>query len=271
MSSKKLLGSYGRSVSGYVIAGLVWLFIGWALSSLALGSVLAAWSLVIGPLLVPAITWNWMRWRHGLRRLDIAKDTTLAREFFALILSQRGPNPEVWMHPSEDLGLLWFERLGLRESRQIVVVSQMWLQRPAELKVRDWRRLWNEIHSLSKGERFLRSWQIRLWAGALGPCDALLYGLELLLSLFGVSDLPSPGFWFQRVAWHLRELWFGLPPDYGTPPLPDQHSPLITPDAWNSVVWGPWFQIPPESCHPAWWLLTHRSAMLSTDTGPDSN
>lgn len=262
MGRKKLAIAYLRSVSGLFAAGAFWFAIGWGLSSVALGALLLFWSVALGPLAVPAATWIWMRARGNLSRLDLAKDPLLSRECFASLLARPGPRPRVWVRPSVDTSLLWFENPFPGSSRQEIVVTSAWMSRPSATRAADWRALWETIASAGRRERTLRTWQIGFWTGALSPLDFFLLILHFITEICGLSDLPGPGFWFQRIAWSLRQRWFGLAPDPGELRRPERSQSLREPSVWHSLSWGVWFQIPLREAHPLWLLMLHRSAFL---------
>lgn len=268
MSSKKLLFAYGRSVTGLLIGGLFWWFMGWALSHRTLGDLLAVWAWLVGPLLLPPITWFWLRFRKKIQLLDLSREPVLAREYFTSVVRHPGPRPRVWVRTANDLSLFWCESHNFG-SRQEIFLTTTWMRQDRELQTRDWQSLWFSIAALTPAERRLRSFQMAAWCGVMSPLEFFFQGFQMLLDVIGLSDTPQAGFWFQRCCWALKSLWFGTLPERGQWPVAAATGGFKPPSIWNSVIWGVWFQIPERSCHPTWTLLTHSDALLrSPETSP---
>ena len=273
MSPKKhsinagLITGWGRALFGAVVFAVFWLGMGWLLSSYALGFVLSAVSLVIGPILFPPLLLLFLKRRGTLRRLDLARDPVLANEFFKGILRRSGPRPTLWVRPSSDLAVFWFENASLLgKAHQDLVVSTRWMNQPDSWKASSWRSIWDDIANHSPSERRLRTLQIRLWLGALAPLEILSFAMRLVVDILGFGDLPTPAFWMQRLAWDVKGLWFGLGhrDDSRKPETPQGQSHV--PQVWNSLVFGVWFQLASHGIHPMWRLLTHRNVFLDADS-----
>lgn len=263
MTAKKLLGAYLRSVTGHLALGVVWLVVGTALASVSLGIALSALTLFVLPWALPIGAWLVTRSRGRLRRVAVGSDPALAHDFFAGFLREPGPRPELWSRPAADRTVAWFQH-PFKPGVQVVIVSTGWLLQDASTRSQDFRALWTKLAQTSAAEARLRNLRIALWVGSLAPAAFLLSALDLLLAMIGLSQgLPGVGFWFQRVLWSLRGLWFQE--GDGAPDLVlrgDSNPRRVSaePTVWHSVLWGPWFQMPLREAHPSWPLLTHRDA-----------
>jgi hypothetical protein len=252
-----------RTLLGALVLAVAWGLLGALLSSPALGLLLLLWTLLVGPLLVPAFAWLSLRLRGRVKPLDYVVEAKLARAHFEALVRRPGPRPEIWVLGSHDRGLFWFESLFAR--KQVVIVTSGWLAGDEPRKRRDWDALWNLFSTTTRFRRLLRSFQMALWLGALAPLEFLFFCLRLLTDFLGFSDLPRAGFWFLGSCWRLREAWFGT-----SAPNPDvvrtqswgvRSSPVF----WDSLLWGVWFQMVPENVHPTLHLLTRSSSFLSSD------
>jgi hypothetical protein len=266
LKASSLVGAYIRTIVGALVAALVWLGLGWALSSWTLGFILAAWSLLVGPALLPLVIWRSMRMRKRLFLLRFERYSEVAHSFFRSLLRKPGAHPLIYVRPARDMSFFWMETsfFSIR-SRQVLVLTTAWLQQSPAQQARDWEAIWDSIARLSVFHRRLKTLQFLFWIGALSPLEPLFYVARLVLDVLGFRDLPRPAFWVQRVCWDLRRLWFGtiaLPasPEEMPPSLPGEMFRL--PDAWNSLSLGVWFQLPLRRAHPLWPVLTHSDAFV---------
>jgi len=252
-----------RTLFGALFAAVIWGVVGALLSSPALGVLLAAWSLLLGPLLVPTFTWWSLRLRGRVRPVDYARESTLARAYFEKIVQQPGPRPEVWVLGSADRGFFVFESLFRR--KQVVVVTSGWLALSESRKRQDWDELWASLAVTRRPARLVRTVQMALWIGALSPLDVLFQALRILTDFFGFVDMPRGGFWFLGSAWRLRELWFGRASRGEDTVFAQSWGAGSPPRYWESLLWGVWFQAVPEGVHPSWYLLTRSGGFLGAE------
>lgn len=259
--------AYGRSVTGLLVASLVSFAVGWALSSLTLGLLLAGLGVLGASILVPPGLWYFGRFTGQIRRLNLERDPILSREYFAALLRQPGPQPRLWVWRLEDSATLWFESPGfVGRPRQDLLLSEAWLRQSPEQQRKEWRGIWNEIASLSRPQRRLRSFQMTMWMGAWTPLQFLFSAFGVLLHFLGFRDLPSPAFLFQRAASRVQESWFGLDPADSLSFI-SETSPRTgpVPSIWNSLLLGVWTQVSASSVHPLWRILMRRGAILTPD------
>ncbi len=260
MSAKKLVINATRSVTGAILASLFWLGTGWVLSSLSLGVVLCALSLIVGPWLIPVGTWLHLRYSRKLTRLDVGSDTQLTEMILKQIATQPGLDLVLWVREGRDLSFVWWESFS--QSKTNLMVSTAWLQESRAHREHDLDCLWTAISENSPRERRLRTVQILFWVGALAPAEILLLGLQVLLSLLKWNDLPSPGFWSQRLTWELKKYWMGTSREHHVE-LPTVENSPCPPAPWSSVTWGVWAVLPLRAAHTTWPLLMHRDAFLN--------
>lgn len=266
-SAPSLLQAYGRSVTGLLVASLASFAVGWALSSLTLGVLLAGLGVLGASICVPPGLWYFGRFTGQIRRMNLERDPILSREYFAALLKQPGPQPRLWMWRLEDAATLWFESPGfLGRPRQDLLLTEAWLRQSPEHQRREWRRLWSEIASQTRSQRRLRSFQMTMWMGAWTPLQFLFSAFGVLLHFLGFRDLPSPAFLFQRTACRLQELWFGFEPT-DTLSLVAEATPRSgpVPTVWNSLLLGVWTQVSASTVHPLWRILMRRGAILTPD------
>jgi hypothetical protein len=254
-----------RSLLGALILALMWLVIGWLLVSWSLGFVLAAWSLVLGPCLLPELLWIYAVLRSGLKRLDLSSDPVLAREYLRC-LSYEGPSNaffDLWARPARSSGILWFESL-LGRQKTVVLVSSYWLASDNQSRQNDFKYLWRSLNGQSSGERRMRTFQMRLWMGALSPLELFFSLTRLIFEVLGFKDIPLPGFWAQIFLFRLKRLWFGGQRQTLGPYAmknSSQGDPRF-PRFWSSVTLGVWTQIPKREAHPAWPVLSDSTILL---------
>lgn len=251
-----------RSLFGALIAAGAWGLLGVLLASKVLGVLLAIWSLVLGPLLMPTFLWFALRLQGRLRPLDYAREAGLARAYFECILRRPGPRPEIWVLGSADKAVFWFE--SLLRSKQIVIVTSGWLAGDEVRRCSELRGLWELLAVSTRAQRSVRTLQVCLWLGAASPLSFLFFALQIVTDFFGFSDLPRPGFWFLGSAWKVRELWFGKVPGPTDAIVARSWGAGPPPRVWGSLLWGVWFQCVPERLHPSWQVLTRSDAFLST-------
>ncbi len=266
-SAPSLLRAYGRSVTGLIVASLASFAVGWALSSLTLGLLLAGLGVLGASLLVPPGLWYFGRFTGHIRRLNLESDPTLSREYFAALLKHPGPQPRLWVWKLEDCATLWFESPGfVGRPRQDLLLSEAWLRQAPEKQRQEWRRLWNDIAALSRSQRRLRSFQMTMWIGAWTPLQFLFSAFGVLLQFLGFRDLPSPAFLFQRAACRVQEAWFHVDPT-DTLSFAMEGSPRSgpVPSVWNSLLLGVWTQVSASSVHPLWRILMRRGTILTPD------
>ncbi len=255
-----------------ILIALIWFLTGWMLSSLALGAILSAVSLVLGPLCIPGCYFIIGKMlnvgRFGsLRRFQWEEDAFLTRLYFEKILECRGIKLKVWVLPSADISSFWYENMSVQglSSQQQLVLTTAWLAQSNALKKKYFDEIWQEMTLLNRNQRRLRSVQMSLWLGAMVP-------LQVLVSLLGIifepiaPDLPAPSYWLQGFCRKLYRFWF----EPGKQKLPSeslvmgtQTKPLEIPQNWelpeslDSLLWGIWFRSRSEQIHPLWKILTN--------------
>ena len=251
-----------RMIFGSLILASAWSLIGWLAMSEDLGLVLGAWSLVIGPLVVPVVLWVFWRLRGRVKALDLTRHQAIASSYFRRILKQPGPVPLMYSFGSRDLGIFWFENLFSR--RQTMVVTTGWLALDPASQQKDFEAIWADIARSTRWERLRRTFQIALWFGPVSLLD-LLFGLfHLTLKFMGYREMPDAAFWFMRILWSLRERWFGFEADEGVFLASKRQvsKSMRLPQVWQSALWGIWVQGPLLEFHPAWRIWIHRGAFL---------
>lgn len=269
MSEKKInaeslsLGTLLRTLVGWVLMGGFHLVLGWGLHSLQLGLILAAWSLVVGPVLLPPLVWLWLRFvSKRLRPLTYGEEPELLREAFHGLLYQPGPKPELWVWQEPAGSVLWFEEIFIWKTSQKILLGSAWLKEPSGQKVREWQALWHEMAQQTMVRRKVRSVQIAMWMGALASLSVMAELLQLVFRFMGFVQVPPFQFLLMRFVWDLKIFWFGSKVEDFRRPQRVKLKSFHLPPQLKSLLVGPWAKISPHKVHPAWNPLFHKEALL---------
>ena len=260
------IGPWVRTISGLLIASLLWFGIGSTLASFELGLSLFIWTILVGPVVSPIAMWVALRLFWSLSKIPNTREHPFLKSYLRTALSHPGPHIDLWVRRSDDVTLHWFETTFFGAGRQVLIVSTRWLNLSESQKARDWQKLWEQIAAQTTSERRLRTLQMALWMTVMSPFEVLAQSLQALQFGLGLSKLPGFTFWLQRSCWLLRELWFGtLDENSDRDPLdvmiPTQQ-PYVVPHSWHSVIWGVWGLVPRRNIHASWPLLTHSRNFL---------
>lgn len=258
-----------RTLFGAILFSLFYFTLGWLLASQDLGWVLAAWSLLIGPVVVGPLFWLILRYsRKIVSPVNYARDATLAHEYLRGILHQPGPQPRIWKLATRSLVFFWIENPFGKSHQQEIIVSEAWLNQSTELKVADWRAIWGRIVVMPRSQRRMRSVQMLFWFAALAPLEIVVKVLDSALRALGVFMVEDMGFLLQKAMWSLKTSWFGENKDEGViwaPLFSTKKQKLHRPGILSSLIWGPWVFLPQRQIHPLWRVLTHSNIVLEPE------
>ncbi len=191
------------------------------------------------------------------RRYRWQESDDLSQIYLARILEAPGPQLRLWVEKSStDPNILWIENPFFRKSVQDVFVTEAWVNLPEAHKTESFFETWNEIRSLTRGLRILRSVQLCLWVGWLWPLELLFQILRIFQNFLGMRDLPYLSFWVQRLCNSFLHSWVFR--NEQSPELiflqqrSSENISYLPPQIWNSLLWGPWFKYCSKSVHPIW-------------------
>jgi hypothetical protein len=249
----------------FLVISAAWGFIGLGFLSVQVGAAFFFWSLFVGPIVITLALMVFGRIFFRLSPLSFRKQPGLQKEYLECLLKQNHLNLQVWVRPSDDLGIFWWEGGLSGRSKTRLVVTTRWLKEPESQKAADFRTLWREISALSKGQRLMRNYKMALWWGSSSLFDFFLLILRAVLDTFNFSDIPSPGFWMQRFSWFLYAFAFGLPKEDELLPRVRENAPVAIPRSWNYVFFAVWMRYPSRLLHPTWIFFTHASTFIFSD------
>lgn len=249
----------------FLIISALWGLIGIGFLSLPLGLVFLLWSLLVGPIVITLTLLLLARPLFRMSRLSFKKEPALQREYLECLLKRDSLNLQIWVRPSQDLGLFWWEGGISGTSKTHLVVTTRWLQESNVNKQLDFRILWSEISRLSRSERVFRSYKMMLWWGPASLFDFFLVILRAVLETFNFSDFPSPAFWMQRFSWALHSFAYGSTSEMEILPRVRENAVVSIPRAWNYVFFGVWMRYPGRYLHPTWVFFASSSAFIFGD------
>jgi len=257
-----------RANLAFLVISLLWGLIGYGFLSFEVSLALVAWSFLLGPFIITLTLMLLQRPIFHMTRLAYRKEPALQREYLDCLLRRPSLNVVIWVRPSEDLGIFWWESGFGHRSKTNLVVTTRWLRESDADKTADFRSLWIEISRMTPAQRLLRSYQIMMWWGSASLFDFFLLMLRSVLDAFNFSDFPSPAFWMQRFSWFLYAIVFGRTAEGELLPRIHEGVPIAIPRAWAWVSFGVWVRYPARYLHPTWILFTNYSAFIPS---PEDN
>jgi len=243
--------------------------VGWALHSLTLGLGLVAWSLVIGPVVLPFIfvLRFFLFGPARLYRLQMSRELPLSDEYFRLLLAKPGPRLRIWVRPSDEIFFYWFENIFSFRGRQELVVSSAWLQEIGETKRRDFRCLWERISRIPPARRRLRTLQMMFWMASIWPVDLMASLFQILLRALGFRGVPRFQFFLLRLASSFKAIFFSVEHENIHVRHLEKSEKIEVPKPLESLIFCPWTLVPRRFFHPFWGLVTHSDNVLEAFAG----